>query len=311
MKKILLCMVLLFFLATTHAFAGQQISFTKHPNLKLGFTTVIFAKCKMGPTVPNIMTFIDYAGDQGYAWIEIRDPDAVLTVEECRLLATYAKNKDVEIAYASNRGPLDADYWQVLGNAWRNAAVFKQGPGTVRVIDSNSEFMKDPKKMAWTEDEFKKAIAVQNSAAKGIKEQGLQLVMENANLPVKGKFGFEQYFGATDKVVGLQFDSANMFCVSKVRTNPKDAEKVFRKFAPRIYYVHLKSSVNGVAQPVLTDNELDIPMFLSVLAKNKKPYVAIELPQADTDTFEGQKANLQKSLDYLQRKGIIKIIKDK
>jgi sugar phosphate isomerase/epimerase len=209
------------------------------------------------------------------------------------------------MAYATNRGPLDGDYWQVLGNAWRNASVFRNGPKTVRVVDSNSEFAKDPNKKAWTEGEFKKALETQNNAAKGIKDQGLQLVVENAFLPVKGQFGFEAFLEATDKAVGFQFDTANMFAVSKVRTGPKDAEQVFKKFASRIHYTHLKTSVNGVAQPVLTDNELDLGMIFSVLGKNKKNYIAIEVAQAET--FDEQKANLEKSLEFLKGKGFITV----
>jgi sugar phosphate isomerase/epimerase len=171
------------------------------------------------------------------------------------------------------------------------------------VLDSLSEFAKDPNKKAWTENEFKKALETQNNAAKGIKDQGLQLVIENAFLPVKGQFGFEAFLEATDKAVGFQFDTANMFAVSKVRTDPKDAEQVFKKFASRIYYTHLKSSVNGVAQPFLTDNELDLGLIFSVLGKNNKNYIAIELAQAET--FDEQKANTEKSLEYLKGKGFI------
>lgn len=311
MKKVLAFVALFVFVFATPAFSGQKITFTKHPNLKLGFTTVVFSKCNMACNVSNVMTFIDYAGSQGYAWIEIRDPDGTLTVDECKAIAAYAKNKDVEIGYATNRGPLDADYWQVLENSWRNAFVFKSGPRTVRVVDSNSEFSKDPTKKEWTEAEFKEALSVQNSAAKNVKGKDLQLVIENASLPVLGAYGFEKFFDATDKVVGIQFDTANMFSASKVRTKPKDVERVFRKLAPRVYYTHLKSSINGVAQPMLTDNELDIPMLLSVLARNNKNYLAIELAQANGNTFEGQKANLEKSLDFLKKKGIIKITETK
>lgn len=303
--RTLVVMATVLLLTGGSAMAGKKISFTNYPNLKLGFTTVVFMRCGLGPTLENALTFIDYARDQGYAWIELRDPNGILTVAECKAIAAYAKDKKIEMAYATNRGPLDADYWQVLGNSWRNASTFTNGPKTVRVVDSNTEFAKDPNKKAWTEDEFKKALDIQNKAGKGIKDQGLQMVIENANLPVKGPFGFEAFMEATDKAVGFQFDTANMFAVSKVRTDPKDAEQVFKKFASRIHYTHLKSSVNGVAQPVLTDNELDLGMIFSVLGKNKKNYIAIELAQAET--FDEQKANLEKSLEFLKNKGFITV----
>lgn len=305
MFKVFVAMAAVLLLTAGNAMAGKKITFTSYPNLKLGFTTVVFMKCGLGPSLENALTFIDYASDQGYAWIELRDPSAVLTVPECKAIAAYAKIKKIEMAYAANRGPLDADYWQVLGNSWRNASVFTDGPRSVRVVDSNTEFGKDPNKKAWTEDEFKKALETQNSAAKGIKDQRLQMVIENANLPVKGPFGFEAFMAATDKAVGFQFDTANMFAVSRVRTDPKDAEEVFKKFASRIRYTHLKSSINGVAQPVLTDNELDLGMIFSVLAKDKKNFIAIEVAQADT--FDEQKANLEKSLAYLKSKGFITV----
>jgi sugar phosphate isomerase/epimerase len=284
---------------------GKKIVFTKYPGLKLGFTTVVFARSGLGPTLENAVAFIDYASEQGYAWIEIRDPNGVLTVAECRAINAYAILNKVELAYAANRGPLDGDYWQVVGNSWRNALEFTKGTRTVRVTDSNSEFGKDPKKTAWTEEEFTKALKTHNDAAKGIKDVGLQLVIENANLPVLGPFGFEALMASTDKAVAYQLDTANMFCVSRVRTDPKEAERVIRKFAPRIFYTHLKSSVNGVCQPILGDNELDIATILSILAQNKKPYIALELAQAET--VDEQKANLEKSLEYLKSKGFITI----
>jgi sugar phosphate isomerase/epimerase len=303
--RALVVMATVLLLTGGSAMAGKKISFAKYPNLKLGFTTVVFMRCGLGPSLENALTFIDYASDQGYAWIELRDPNGILTVAECKAIAAYAKDKKIEMAYATNRGPLDADYWQVLGNAWRNASVFANGPKTVRVVDSNTEFAKDPNKKVWTEEEFKKALETQNNAAKGIKDQGLQLVVENAFLPVKGPFGFEAFLEATDKAVGFQFDTANMFAVSKVRTDPKDAEQVFKKFAPRIHYTHLKTSVNGVAQPFLTDNELDLGMIFSVLGKNKKNYIAVELAQAET--FDEQKTNLEKSLEFLKGKGFMTV----
>jgi sugar phosphate isomerase/epimerase len=303
--KVFVVLATVLLLTEGNAVAGKKISFTNYPNLKLGFTTVVFMRCGLGPSLENALVFIDYASDRGYAWIELRDPNGILTVAECKAIAAYAKDKKIEMAYAANRGPLDADYWQVLGNSWRNASVFAKGPKTVRVVDSNAEFGKDPNKKAWTGDEFKKALETQNGAAKGIKDQGLQLVIENANLPVKGEFGFEAFMEATDKAVGFQFDTANMFAVSRVRTDPKDAEQVFKKFASRIHYTHLKTSVNGVAQPVLTDNELDLGMIFSVLGKNKKNYIAIELAQAET--FDEQKTNLEKSLEFLKGKGFITV----
>ena len=285
--------------------AAKKITFTKYPNLKLGFLSASFGPAGIGPSLENAKMLIDFGKEQGFSWMELRDASAALSEADIKAISKYAESKKIEIVYASNRGPLDADYWQVLANAKKNAVYFKKGTRTVRTADSGAEFGKDPNKKAWTEEEFKKAVAVQNKAAKEVKAAGLQLVVEHANLPVLGVYGYEAFADATNKAVGLQLDTANMFCVSRVRTDPKEAERVIRKIAPRLYYTHLKASVNGVCQPVLTDSELDFGVIFGILAKNKKNYIGIELVGAKT--VEETKANYIKSLEYLKNKGYITI----
>jgi sugar phosphate isomerase/epimerase len=284
---------------------GKKITFTKYPGFKLGFLSASFGPAGIGPSVENAKMLIDFGKEQGFAWMELRDASAALSEDDVKAISKYAASKKIEIVYASNRGPLEGDYWQVLGNSWRNALHFKKGTRTVRTADSGDEFAKDPKKMALTEAEFKKAVDTTNKAAKGVKDVGLHLVVEDAFLPVLGPYGFEAFTDATDKAVGLQLDTANMFCTSRVRTDPKEAERVMRKISPRLYYTHLKASVNGVCQPVLTDSELDFGVIFEILAKNKKNYIAIELVGAKT--VEETKANYIKSLEYLKDKGFITI----
>jgi sugar phosphate isomerase/epimerase len=284
--------------------AEKKISFTKYPGFKLGFTSVIFTKCGMGPTVENAVAFIDLASDMGFSWVELRDPNATLKVGECKAIAAYAKAKNIELAYAANFGPLDPNFWQVLGNSWRNAQVFTSGPKSVRVTDGFAEFNKDANKKSWTEAEFNQAVANLNAAAIGVKDLGLQLMVENANLPVKGQFGFEDLMAKVDPAVAYQYDSANMFSASRVKTDPKDAEQVFTKLAPRIVYTHLKTSIDGVAQLTITNNETNLDTVIATLGKNNKNYIALELAQADT--YEDQVENLVKSLDFLKSKGFIK-----
>ena len=306
MKNVLMIIVIVL-LVTGNAFAAQKIAFTKYPDLKLGFTTVIFTKCKMDPTLDNAKAWIDYASAQGYAWIELRDPNGALTIDQAKEIAAYAKSKNLEMAYATNRGSNDADYWQVLGNSWRRALLFENGPRTVRTTDANSEFAKDEKKVAWTEAEFKKALETQNNAAKALKEMGLQLMIENANVPLVGQFSLDELLTAADPAVGYQLDTANMFAVARTKADPKDAEAFLKKHIGRLQYTHLKSSVNNAQNPVLADNPLPFETVFQLLAENKKPYIAIELGQVES--CDDQKANLEKSLEYLQSKGFITISK--
>jgi len=46
-------------------------------------------------------------------------------------------------------------------------------------------------------------------------------------------------------------------------------------------------------------------MIFSVLGKDKNNYIAIELAQAET--FDEQKTNLEKSLEFLKGKGFITV----
>jgi sugar phosphate isomerase/epimerase len=285
---------------------GKKITFTKYPNFKLGFLSASFGPAGIGPSLENAKMLIDFGKEQGFAWMELRDASAELSADDIKAISKYAESKKIEIVYASNRGPLDGDYWQVLGNSWRNALLFKKGTQTVRMADSGDEFGKNPQKKAWTEDEFKKAVDTTNKAAKGIKGVKLNLVVEHANLPILGPYGFEAFVDATDKkVVGLQLDTGNMFCVSRGPADAVEVERMIRKVAPRLYYTHLKASVKGVCQTVLTDSELDFGVIFEILAKNKKNYIGIELVGAKT--VEETRANFVKSLEYLKDKGFITI----
>lgn len=304
MKKLLM-LGLVVLMMTSTVFAAQKITFTKYPELKLGFTTVIFTKCKMDPTLDNAKAWIDYASEQGYAWIELRDPNGALPVEAAKEVAAYAQAKNIEMGYATNRGPNDADYWVVLGNAWRRALLFENGPKTIRTLDANTEFAKDETKTAWTEAEFKKALDIQNNAAKAMQEMGLQLVIENANLPLVGQYSLDELLTAADPSVGYQLDTANMFAVARTKADPKDAEAFLKKHIGRLQYTHLKTSVDNAQNPVLADNPLPFETVFQILSENQKPYIAIELGQVES--CDDQKANLQKSLEYLQSAGFITI----
>jgi hypothetical protein len=98
MKNVLMIIVVVL-LVTGNAFAAQKIAFTKYPELKLGFTTVVFTKCKMGPTLDNAKALIDYASAQGYAWVELRDPNGDLTVEQCYEISEFGISYFMEIVF--------------------------------------------------------------------------------------------------------------------------------------------------------------------------------------------------------------------
>ena len=56
------------------AMTGKKITFTKYPGLKLGILSAVFLRSGMGPTLENEIDLIDYASENGYAWMEIGIP---------------------------------------------------------------------------------------------------------------------------------------------------------------------------------------------------------------------------------------------
>jgi sugar phosphate isomerase/epimerase len=294
-------MVLGITLPGSGAMGADKLVLKKYPELKLGFLNVNFIK-QWPLGVESAKKVIDFASQQGFSWIELRDPYATLTLAECRELATYAKQRDVEVAYAMNIGVLDPNFWEVFSRGLANAAVF-DGPRTIRTAGPGLEFATNEKKTHWTFAELQKAVETANQAANLAKMFGLQYVVENGVEAVKGDgvstFGTVELFGNANSNLGFQLDTGNFFCVSRVWTKPEDARAFIEKYAPRMGYMHLKtSSKEHKVQPVEGDNELDFDIIFAIAAKNKRPYVGFELDQPAT--LEQAYENHKKSVEYLR-----------
>lgn len=302
---IMLCLVLLTGCASNGK--KQQITFTKYPNLKLGFSTKNFLDY-LPVTEENIKNLVDYADDEGYAWIELRDPNAMLSLEECRNIAEYARARKIEVAYAINTGLLDSDFGRKFDRAVHNA-VFFDGPKVVRAAAGGNIFLEDMDKKGWTAEELQQLTATANEAARSAQRRGLRFVVENGSEALKGDgktyFGLTEFFERADPNVGWQFDTANFFCVSRVHTRPADARAFLEKNIGKLAYIHLKTSRDGQAQPVLGDNELDFDVVFSLMSQHNVPYVAMELYGKKNI---GQVCrNHKKSVAYLKRKGFISV----
>jgi sugar phosphate isomerase/epimerase len=272
----------------------------KYPEIKLGYTTTNFLK-PLPVSLDNKKKLLDLAGELGCSWVEIRDPSASLTVDECKQLMAYAKSKNIEIGYALQVGLLDPAYWEIFTRGLPNAAVF-EGPRTIRTLAAGPEFANDPKKKTWTLTELFKAVQVANRAGNMARAAGLKYVVENAFEALKGDgvtgFGLSEFFANVNSNMFLQCDTANFFAVSRVYTKPEEAKAFMEKYASRIPYIHVKTSTSEhKVLPVLDQNELDFDTVFSILTKNKIRYAAIELTQPDT--FEACANNLKKSVEYL------------
>ncbi|MDR3563883.1 MAG: TIM barrel protein [Negativicutes bacterium] len=281
--------------------AEKPIVMSKYPNLKIGFTSQNFSKW-LPPTVPNLKIIMDYASQKGFAFIEIRDPAAKLSLSDCKELAAYAKQKNLEVVYAMGVGGLDDNYFEAFSRGLANAMVF-DGPKYVRTGANGNEMNNDLKKQFWTSAEFTQLVSNLNQAANTAKTFGMTLLVENANEGLSGDgvntFGTSDLFGPSgmNANVGLQLDMANFFCTSRVENSPTDVRKFFEANVTKMGYSHLKTSINHKPAQYLNGNELAFDVYFASLSKLGKVYVAIEL--ANADNLEQAYANHEKSVDYL------------
>jgi sugar phosphate isomerase/epimerase len=281
----------------------KAITLHKYPAMKMGFTTANFVKV-LPLTAPNVKKMIDFASHQGWSFIELRDPEANLTLEECKELAVYAQQNCVEVVYALNVGPMDSRYFEVLARGIANTLVF-EGPKMIRSGVNGTEFVNDQKKLYWSAEEFAKLVQNINQAANTATMFGLQLSVENAREGFKGDgvktFGTAELFGVqgVNTNVGWQLDTANFFSVSRTANDPNEVKEFFEQHIEKIDYIHLKSSKDSQTQPILCDSDLSLDLHLDALSKAGKVYVIIELPAAET--LEAVHENHRKSLAYLNR----------
>ncbi|WPP50728.1 sugar phosphate isomerase/epimerase family protein [Catalinimonas niigatensis] len=289
----------------TTADSTQTMQFSNYPELKLGFTTQNFLPV-MPVNLENSKKLIDYATGEGYAWIELRDPSAELTLDEAQQLSDYAQEKNIEVSYAIQKGLLDNDFWPTFSKGVKNAAVF-EGPGIIRSLGSFAEFNADTNKQGWTAEELEQLVLYADSAAAMAEENGLQYVIENASESFFGKsneyFGISDLFARTSENVGWQFDTANPFSVSRVHP-PADSILTFlEEHADNLYYIHLKSAKDGQAQATLMENPLAFDTVFQIMSENNIPYVAIELQAVDNE--EQAFGNMEESVNYLKEQGFI------
>jgi len=277
----------------------REIISNSYPGLKWGFTTQNFI-ATTPVSVENAKKFIAYAREQGFSWIELRDPDASLTVDQCKEIASFAASNNIKINYSAQRGLLENDFWDIFYKAVGNSAVF-EGPGYCRVLAliGQGEF-------GWTEEEFTRLVETANKASAIAREKGLQLTVENADTDIDGSgksyYGFLQFIEQTNQEVTLQLDVANLF-TGPLPVNAWQAESFIRKCSSRISYLHLKSARDGEPLTVLDGNPLDFKTILSIIHEAGVRYIAIELL---TDTSEEKVfENMSSSIDYLEKEGII------
>jgi sugar phosphate isomerase/epimerase len=279
--------------------ATPHLASPDFPGVRWGFTTVNFLP-HVPVTVASSNAHIDLARSLGLQWIELRDPDAVLTPNECREIAAHARDNGIAVNYSAQRGLLAEDFWEVFERAAANTAVF-DGPRTVRVLA-----LRGSEDAGWNDTEFARMIEVANEGARRAETMGLRFAVENADAALDGRNkdyrGMTEFFSATEPRVLLQLDTANLF-TAPVETTPRAAADFIRTFADRVAYVHLKSARDGKPLAVVEDNPLQFSEILKLLGARGAPPVVVELaPAASAPSADG---NIRQSLENLARAGLL------
>ena len=129
--------------------AGEKVVLPRYPDLKIGITTanLLEVHARQPGQRQEVCGLRRRSTDSRGSSCEI--PVASLTLAECKEIAVYAKQRDIEMSYAVNAGILDPNYREVFSRAVANAAVF-DGPRTVRTALPGLEFATNEKKTAWT-----------------------------------------------------------------------------------------------------------------------------------------------------------------
>jgi sugar phosphate isomerase/epimerase len=286
----------------------KVLGFKDYPDLKIGFSTQNF-QASMPNTVANLTEIIQYASKEGYQFIELRDPLAKLTEDECKSLAEVAKENKIDVIYEIHINPLDTAYFGVFEKGLANTVVFP-GPGILRTVVSGSEFKADPSKKGWNSDEILKLARICDSCTNIAKSKNVRFIVENFDEAFFGDgasyYGISDLFSRSPQT-GFQLDMSNMF--RKPTREMTDPEKVLQ-YLPTMgnqwVTTHLKTVLvkGGDMQPVLTENPLPVEKIVELMGKQNVIYAAFEL--ASVPDKQQCFANHAASVQFLKDKGLLK-----
>lgn len=285
---------------------GKKLTFPDYPEMKIGFSTQNFMNA-MPFDAESITELIHYASEQGYQFIELRDNQAQLTPEACKMLAKEGADAGIGLIYEINLNLLHPDFPDVFERALENAVQLGE-PGILRAGIALSEFADDPDKVGWTADELEEASLMAEDCAERAADKGVTFIVENIIEPFFGSppgyYGLNDLFDRT-VLVGLQFDLCNAFVTgSRMQAQPDQVAGFLGTLGNRWVTTHVKTSVDGIAQPVLGESPLSIPRVVDLMGTGGVHYFSLEL--VALESRESCMANHDKSIRYLQDLGILK-----
>jgi hypothetical protein len=279
-----------------------------YPGITLGFSTQNFQKA-LPLGVDNLKILLDFASEEGYNFMELRDPHADLSEEDCKILADYAWKKRVEVIYEIHKDLFDPEFQEVFDRAIRNTSIFGE-PGILRSILSWSEFAAHKNKKGWTREELDYLTTTADSCAKLARVEDVQFVLENIIEPWSGDgetFGLTDFFDRT-ALVGLQFDTANPFLSScRGQAEPESVANFLSSIPGKWLTTHLKCAAEDQFQPILKENPLSYTRVFELMEAGGVTYAALELMAVDG--LEACKENHRKSIQYLSDINLVELPK--
>lgn len=284
----------------------KSLVFKKYRNLKIGFSTHSFQKT-VPLNVSGLTELIEYASNEGYHFMEVRDPQVDLSHDDCKELAAIAIINKIDIIYVFNKNILDSRFNEFFERGLANAIIFP-GPGIMRTLVSKSEFDQDPERKGWNKEELVHITNLSESCAFKARSKNIHFIVENCN---EAFFGNNlTYFGITDfleNAVGtdLQLDIGNLFSnTNRVDNDPEKVFKYLKTLKNRWVETHLKTIQNGEPQAILTDNPLPLEKIVDLMGKQNVLYLTLEL--AAVERKEQCFDNLASSIQFLRFKNILK-----
>ena len=306
-KLVMIWFILLSGVACQNQPEKKSLKFTDYPDLKLGFSTQNF-QAAMKNNIQDLTEIIEYASSEGYQFIELRDPLATLTREECNVLAEVAQEKKIDVIYEIHKNLLDTGYFDVFQRGLANTVLFP-GPGILRTVISGSEFSTDPSKKGWIKDEFLLLVKMSDSCAAAARQKNVRFIVENFDESFFGDG--TNYYGITDLLsrstsTGFQFDMSNMFRKpAREMAEPETVIRYMQSIGNQWITTHLKTVLvkGGDMQPILTKNPIPVEKVIELMGKQDVIYAAFELASVPEKKmcFDNHAASVQ----FLKEIGVL------
>ncbi|MCD6404839.1 MAG: sugar phosphate isomerase/epimerase [Planctomycetes bacterium] len=280
--------------------------------MKFGITTNIFREPLASGEV-NLGGLVDFAEDEGFSAIEVRDDEASLAVDNVQDFLKDAGAKGIEVSYAIANDMLQEDDRALVDRGIERAAL--GGDGAILRLLASQSALAPKEKSGYTAGEIRAISDKAREYAGRAAGKGVFLAIEHAREPLRGDgqtyFGLEDIFDALQRSggvpanIGITFDPANAVFKSlcKAPTEPGKVLEFLEAHSEHIALVHYKTTSGGEPTPVITDSDIDNEALFAGLSKAYDGIVCLEIPSAG-DLAECR-ANIEASLEYLRKVGLM------